>query len=136
MMPLTSQETAVKALLVRRRLAFEPHHVFDLASLGRLSVDFLVFSGPGIVLECTACSSKRGSAISEVRRRSAFIDYRLGLLKTSFPNLVCGALIEAPREDPVRLSTELRKILRHADIISLNDQDLDDQLSRIVRGGT
>ena len=63
MMPLTSQEEEVRNMLIEERLPFESHHVFDLRQSGRLAVDFLVFRGPGIVLECTVCSTSRGRAL-------------------------------------------------------------------------
>ncbi len=90
MMPLTSQEEAIKRLLTEQRLPFEAHHVFDLKEKGGISVDFLVFLRAGLVIECTACSARRGRALSEARRRSAYMDYRFGLLKTRSPNFRVG----------------------------------------------
>jgi hypothetical protein len=87
MTPLTQQEGAVKGILLDCRLPFSAHRVFDLKSQGRFCVDFLVFHGPGLVLECTRCGTKRGRAISEVRRRAAFMDYRFSALKSALPNL-------------------------------------------------
>jgi hypothetical protein len=136
MMPLTAQEDGVRRLLIDQRLSFEQHHVFDLRRLGRLSVDFLVFFGPGIVLECTACSTKRGRALSEVRRRAAFMAYRFGLLKTAFPRLSCGAFIEAPNEDQDHLASELKQILKNADFLSRTAQELAEELSRILGGAS
>lgn len=132
MMPLTPQEARVRNLVLDLRLSFEQHHVIDLGRLGRLSVDFLIFFGSGIVLECTACSAKRGRALAEVRRRAAYIDYRFRLLKTAFPNLICGALIEAPSEDQGRLAVELKQILRNADLIARTDSELAEELSEIL----
>jgi hypothetical protein len=132
MMRLTPQEDEVRRLLIDRKLSFDQHHVFDLARLGRLSVDFLVFHGPGIVLECTACSTKRGRALSEVRRRAAFMDYRFRLLKTALPRLLCGALVEAASEDQSRLANELKQIFRNADFSSRTVQELDDALYGVL----
>ena len=134
MMPLTPQEEEVRSLLLDKCLSFEPHHVFDLESRGRLSVDFLVFHGAGIVLECTACSTRRGRALSEMRRRSAYIGYRFGLLKASFPALVCGALIEAPREDQEHLASEIKPILRSSNFLARSTDELREALSKILGG--
>jgi hypothetical protein len=79
MTPLTSQEEKVKEMLTSLKMGFEPHHVFEIPGplpCQGLSVDFLVFLGGGLVLECTSCHRKRGSALSELRRRAAFMDYR------------------------------------------------------------
>ncbi len=131
MMPLTAQEEAVKRLLTEERLPFEAHHVFELSST-RLSVDFLIFLGPGVVIECTACSRKRGSALSEVKRRCAFMNYRFGLLKGSFPKLVCGALVEAPHEDPKRVIREIKPILKDSDFLILSSGELRESLPKIL----
>lgn len=67
MMPLTRQEELVRDLLLEERLSFEAHHVFEFppSSPQRgLSVDFLVFLGGGVAIECTACNRNRGSALS------------------------------------------------------------------------
>ena len=133
-MPLTSQEEMVRRLLIDRRLSFEQHHVFDLGKRGRLSVDFLVVFGPGIVLECTSCSTKRGKALSEIRRRSAFINYRFQLLKTAFPGLICGALIEAPNEDQAKLASELTQILTFSNFNARGEEELREALSVIQAG--
>ena len=132
MTPLTLQEQAVKDILLEERLAFESHHVFELppSSAQRgLSVDFLIFLGHGMVLECTYCKRKRGSALSELRRRSAFMDYRFGLLKGILPKLVCGAFIEAPNESKERLAT-LSFILSSADFVASSIEDLQGELDR------
>ncbi len=101
--PLTGQEVAVKELFVDRRLSFESHHVFELSPKFRMSVDFLIFAGNGKVLECTYCERRKGSAVGEVRRRGANMDYRFHVLKIKHPKLVCGALLEAPNENPDRV---------------------------------
>jgi hypothetical protein len=132
MMPLTRQEEVVRNLLIEERLSFESHHVFELrpSSPQRgLSVDFLVFLGAGVAIECTACNRSRGSALSEVRRRAAFMDYRFGLLKASFPRLVCGAFVEAPNEDQERLARQLKPILRNSDFLARSGEELRDELS-------
>jgi hypothetical protein len=134
MMPLTPQEEAVKRLLTERRLSFEPHHVFDLKEMGGISVDFLVFLRAGLVIECTTCSARRGRALSEARRRSAYMDYRFGLLKTLFPKLSCGALIEAPNEDQERLASQLKPILRNSDFVARSEEEVRIELDRF-RGG-
>ena len=56
MIPLTRQEEAVRDLLLDEQLSFESHHVFELPPTSPqrgLSVDFLVFLGSGIAIECT-----------------------------------------------------------------------------------
>jgi hypothetical protein len=131
MMPLTAQEEGVRRLLLDRRFSFEPHHVFDLGRIGRLSIDFLVFFGSGVVLECTSCGSKRGRALAEVRRRAAYMDYRFGLLRSVFPNLTCGAFIEAPLEDSDRLRIELAKILRNANFAAHSSEELERLLPKV-----
>jgi len=136
MMPLTRQEEAVRNLLLEERLSFESHHVFELppSSPQRgMSVDFLVFLGPGIAIECTACNRNRGSALSELRRRTAFMDYRFGLLKTSMPKLVCGALVEAPNEDQRRLVRELNPILKNSSFLASSSQELGGFLRAVER---
>jgi hypothetical protein len=133
MMPLTRQEEAVRNLLIEERLSFEAHHVFELpdSSVQRgLSVDFLVFIGGGVAIECTACNRNRGSALAELRRRSAFMDYRFGLLKASFPRLVCGAFVEAPSEDQEQLGRQLKPILRNSNFVATSNVELRDSLSK------
>jgi hypothetical protein len=134
MMPLTLQEEIVKRLLTEQRLAFEAPHVFDLNEKGRISVDFLIFHDAGLVLECTICSTRKGRALSELRRRSAYIDYRFGLLKSSFPKLTCGALVEAPNEDQERLASQHKPILRNSDFVAKSDEEVRSELTRF-RGG-
>ena len=137
MMPLTRQEEAVRNLLIDQRLPFEAHHVFELPpwSVQRgLSVDFLVFLGGGVAIECTACNRNRGSALSEVRRRSAFMDYRFGLLKASFPRLACGAFVEAPNEDQDHLARQLKPILRNSNFVAKSSEELRDELRRNLGG--
>lgn len=132
MMPLTRQEEAVKDLLIEERVSFEAHHVFELppSSLQRgISVDFLVFLGHGVVLECTYCERKRGSALSELRRRSAFMAYRFGLLKGILPKLVCGAFVEAPNESNEKLAA-LSFILGSADFVASSIEELQEELGR------
>ena len=133
-MPLTRQEEAARDYLIDARLSFESHHVFELdgsSSQKGISVDFLVFTGSGVAIECTVCGRKKGSALSEVRRRSAFMDYRFGLLKGSFPRLTCGALVEAPNEDQDHLSQELIPILRRSDFIASSIEELGRGLSSL-----
>jgi hypothetical protein len=131
MTPLTPQEEAVKRILLDRRLPFSPHHVFDLKLMGGFCVDFLVFHRPGLVLECTACGTKRGRAISEVRRRAAFMDYRFSALKSALPDLRCGAFIEAPHEDSDRLEVELARILRNSDFFASTGESLQQCLPKV-----
>jgi hypothetical protein len=136
MMPLTLQEESVKRLLLEIRLPHEAHHVFDLKSKGRMSVDFVVFLGAGVVIECTRCSTRKSRALSELRRRSAFIDYRFALLKGSFPRLACVAFVEAPNEKQESLSRELRLILKDADWIATSSEELQGALSRLQEVGS
>ncbi len=138
MMPLTRQEEEVRDLLIEERLSFEAHHVFELTPPSPqrgLSVDFLVFLSGGVAIECTACNRNRGSALSELRRRSAFMDYRFGLLKTTLPNMVCGALLEAPQEDQSRLVHELRPILKNSAFLAISSEELRSFL-RVIVGRT
>lgn len=129
-MPLTPQEQSVKELLIDLRLPFEAHHVFELSPRVRMSVDFLIFSGAGIVLECTYCSKRRSSAISEVRRRCAFMNYRFGLIRQTLPNMRCGVLVEAPREDEEQTWLEASGILDKADFVACSIERL-----RVSLGG-
>ncbi len=121
-------------MLLEIRLPHEAHHVFDLKSKGRMSVDFLVFIGAGVVIECTRCSTRKSRALSELRRRSAFIDYRFALLKGSFPGLACVAFVEAPNEDQERLASQLKSILRNSDFLSVSYDELRDELRRSIGG--
>jgi hypothetical protein len=118
MTPLTSQEQRVKEMLVEERLAFEPHHVFDLGALGRRPVDFVVFLGAGVAIECTGCYARRGRALADLRRRSALINYWFGTIKKVFPNVRGAALIEGPSEDQERLAAQLKPILKDADSLT------------------
>jgi hypothetical protein len=136
MMPLTFQEEEVRNMLIDERLPFESHHVFDLRRSGRLAVDFLVFRGPGVVLECTVCSTSRGRALSELRRRSAFMDYRFGLLKAWYPKLLCGAVVDAQQEDQERLASQLKPILRNSDFLARSIDELRHELSENLGGGS
>ncbi len=111
LMPWTVQELAVKELLLDLRLPFEARHVFELPGHMRMSIDFLIFTGPGIALECTSCTKRRGSAIAEVRRRSAFLEYRFSLLRRFLPKLLCAALVEAPNEDRERVDEAVSGML-------------------------
>jgi hypothetical protein len=135
-MPWTPQELAVKELLIENRLPFEAHHVFELSGKIRMSVDLLIFSGPGMVLECTFCSKGRGSAMSEVRRRCAFIEYRFRLLKSHLTRLNCGVLIEAPKEDQTELYDVVSQVARNADFRILSLEQLAEQLGRIIINDT
>jgi hypothetical protein len=137
LMPLTRQEEAVRDVLLEERLSFEAHHVFELppSSPQRgISIDFLVFIGGGIAIECTACNRKRGSALAELRRRSAYMDFRFGLLKASLPRLVCGALVEAPNESKEKLAA-LSFILSSADFVASSIEELQEEIGRFSAGG-
>lgn len=70
MTPRTVQERAVGDMPLDRRLSFKAHHVVELSPLVRMSVDFMIHSGGVWTIECTRCLKRRGSAISEVRRRA------------------------------------------------------------------
>ncbi len=138
MMPLTRQEEGVRDLLLDGRLSFEAHHVFELpppSPQRGLSVDFLVFLGGGVAIECTACNRNRGSALSEMRRRSAFMDYRFGLLKQVLPKLICGALVEAPNEDQNRLAHELKPIFKNSDFLTRSCYELGESLTKYNKVG-
>jgi hypothetical protein len=133
MMPLTKQEEAVKNLLLEEWLSFESHHVFELSPESPqrgLSVDFLLFLGNGVVIECTSCERKRGSAASELRRRSAYMDYRFRLLKAKLPKLVCGAFVEAPYESKEKI-VALRPILGSADFLAASILELRKVLGKL-----
>lgn len=97
----------------------------------RMSVDFLVFSGAGIVLECTCYTRSKGSAMSEARRRSAFMEYRFGLLKQAYPAMVCGALVEGPRENQETLRNMVATVLQHADFVAVSLEELEAALRGI-----
>ncbi len=135
MMPLTPQERSVRDLLIEMRLPFEAHHVFEFSPKVRMSVDFLIFSGAGIVLECTFCSRRRSSALWEVRRRCAFINYRFGLIRHALPSIVCGAFVEAPREEQRSLLNEVSGILTEADFAACVLDELHAKLSPNTTSG-
>ena len=132
-MPWTSQELAVKELLLELRLSFRARHVFELPNATRMSIDFLIFAGPGTALECTSCTKRRGSAMAEVRRRSAYLDYRFSLLKKFLPNILCAALVEAPREDQARISEAVVSILGSWNLVATSVATLRSGLARLVR---
>jgi hypothetical protein len=131
--PLTSQEEMVKGILIDQNLCFRPHHVFDLSYAGRHPVDFLVFLGPGLVIECTRCCTVRGRAMSEVRRRAVFMQHWFALIKTAFPQIRCGALVEAPNEKPDKLAHELKLILKDADFFARTGEELGESVARLVQ---
>jgi hypothetical protein len=131
-MPMTGQEQSVRDLLISKRLSFETHHVFELSPRVRMSVDFLVFKGAGVVLECTCCTRSKGSAMSEARRRSAFMEYRFGLLKKAYPAIVCGALVEAPKEDQEVLSETVLGVLHSAGFVACSLQELSALIDRVI----
>jgi len=131
--PLTPQEEMVRGILVGKNVYFRPHYVFDLSYAGRHPVDFLVFLGPGLVLECTRCSTIRGRAMAEVRRRAVFMQYWFGLIKTVFPRIRCGALVEAPNENPEKLANELRLILKDADFFARSGEELGESIATLAR---
>lgn len=134
-MPLTPQEESVKDLLIEKHLPFRVHHVFELSHAVRMSVNFLIFTSSGIVLECTYCAKRRGSAISEANRRGAFINYRFGLLKLAFSKIVCGGLIEAPNEDQSSMRRGMEKVLSNADFLALSLEELCNSLASRSRDG-
>lgn len=125
MMPLTPQERSISDLLIEMRLPFESHHVFEFSPKVRMSVDFLIFSGSGIVLECTYCSRRRSSALWELKRRCTFINYRFGQVKRALPSIVCGALVEAPKEDEEQIRLEAAPILDKADFVACSIERLE-----------
>jgi len=135
MMPLTRQEEAIRDLLLEERLSFEAHHVFELPAPSPqrgISVDFLVFFGHGVVLECTYCGKKRGAGGSEAVRRAAFMDYRFNLIKRAFPGIKCGAVIEAPNEEQENLRALLAGPLARADFVSVSVDSVRDALRGLV----
>lgn len=77
---------------------------------------------------------QEGRALSEVRRRAAYMDYRFGVLKASFPKITCGALVEAPSEDQERLASQLKPILRDSDFIARSIEELHGEISQNFGG--
>ena len=135
MMPLTLQEAAVRDLLLEERLSFEAHHVFEFAAPSpqrRIAVDFLVFLGRGVVIECTRCGKKRGAGGSEAVRRAAFMNYRFQLIKRAFPGIKCGAVVEAPNEEQENLRALLAGPLTRADFVSVSIDSLRDAVRGLV----
>ena len=133
MTPLTVQEEAVRNLLLEERLSFESHHVFELSPESPqrgLAVDFLLFLGNGVVIECTSCERKRGGAVSELRRRTAYMDLRFRLLKAKLPKLVCVAFVEAPYESEEKLAA-LRPILGSGDFLAASTLELREVLGKL-----
>lgn len=131
--PLTLQEEAVRKLLLEMRLPCEPHHVFELppGSLQKgFSVDFLVFLGQGVVIECTSCEKKHGAAAAEIRRRAAYMNLRFQLLKATLPKLVCGAFIEAPYEGGEKIAA-LRPLFSSADFVAASGGELREALGEL-----
>jgi hypothetical protein len=131
--PLTSQEDMVRGILVDQNLNFKPHYVFDLGLAGRHPVDFLVFLGPGLVLECTRTSTVRGRAMSEVRRRAVFMQYWFGVIKTVFPKILCATLVEAPNEKQDKLARQLQLILKDANFCARTGEELREALGELRR---
>jgi hypothetical protein len=131
--PLTPQEEVTRGILTEMNLSFRPHHVFDLGQAGRHPVDFLVFVGPGLVIECTRCNAPRGRAMAEVRRRTVFMKHWFTLIRTVFPRIQCIALVEAPNEKPDKLARELKLILKDADLFATTGQELRKSIARLVR---
>lgn len=129
--PLTPQEEMVRGMLEGQNLSFKPHYVFDLGHAGRHPVDFLVFLGPGLVIECTRTSTVRGRAMSEVRRRAVFMQYWFGLIKTAFPKILCAALVEAPNEKEDKLVSVLGLILKDADLVARTAEELREGLGKL-----
>jgi len=107
MMPLTRQEEAVGDLLIEERLSFASHHVFELRP------------------------PQRGLALSELRRRSAYMNFRFGLLKATLPKLACGAFIEAPYENQDKLATQLVLIVKVADFLARSGEELREGLGKL-----
>jgi hypothetical protein len=135
MTPLTVQERAIKDLLLEERLSFESHHVFELSAPSPhrgISVDFLVFLGRGVVIECTYCGKKRGAGASEAVRRAAFLNYRFQLIKQTLPGIKCGAVIEVPNEEREYLVALLAGPLTLADFVSVSMEALRDSLRGLV----
>lgn len=64
-----------------------------------------------------------------LRRRSAFMDYRFGLLKACLPKLACGAFVEAPNESKEKLAA-LSFILSSADFVASSIEELQEELRR------
>ena len=72
--------------------------------------------------------------MSEVRRRAVFMQYWFGLIKTVFPAIRCGALVEAPNEKPDRLAHELHLILKDAEFFARTGEELGESIAKLVRG--
>lgn len=62
--------------------------------------------------------------MSEARRRSAFMEYRFGLLKKAYPAMKLGALVEAPKEDQEFLKGTVTAVLQHADFVVISLEEL------------
>jgi hypothetical protein len=68
--------------------------------------------------------------MSEARWRAAFMEYRFGLLRRAYPGIVCGALVEAPRENQEVLSETVRAVLGSAGFVVVSL----DELQRYLEG--
>jgi len=132
--PLTPQEEMVRGILLGKNLSFHAHHVFDLSYAGRHPVDFLVFLGPGLVLECTRTATARGHAMTEVRRRTVYMEYWFGFIKAIYPQIRCAVLVEAPNEKPERLEQTLKLTLKDADFFARSGEELGESIARLLRG--
>jgi hypothetical protein len=122
--PLTDQERSVKSRLRKEGISFKSQCFIVASPLEKFVVDFLVQIGEGCIVECTFCAKRRGKALSELKHRCAWTDYRFRVLKSSRPGISCIALAEAPNEDQQRLLDALNPILSSADAVCTSQDSL------------
>jgi len=56
------------------------------------------------------------------------MEYRFGLIKQTYPKILCGALVEAPNEDEDMLLDTISEILRHANFVAVSLDGLAEKL--------
>lgn len=136
---MNEQELSVMDVLKELDIPYVPHKVFDLGPLGFISVDFFVGfstllsrrSGHSIVIECTYTASRQGKALSQLRRRAVWMNWKFTQLRSRTPSLVCIALIEAQQVGSDLLTASIGPFLTSANHILWSVEGLRDLLMRI-----
>jgi hypothetical protein len=62
------------------------------------------------------------------------MEYRFGLLRRAYPAIVCGALVEAPKENQKVLSETVRGVLGNANLVATSLDSLGSELDVLIGG--
>lgn len=130
LIPLTIQEEAVKEVLDECGLSYRVHEVFAYKNRSIVADFFL--PERNLVIECWLSESRRGTALGWMERNGIYVDYKFRRLKETYPEIRCGALVEAPQVDSQSLREWVGAVMPHADWVAFTMEEFESFIGGIL----